>query len=275
MAPERRRIVFLDIDGTLTDALGRVPDSAVGAIRAARANGHLVMLATGRSPIEIDPALADIGFDGMIAGAGAYIELGGEWILERELTEQQVRHLIGVFDRLGLDYSLQGRRGVYPTAGHRARMRRVLKELGFTNLEDASVRLHITDPGEMRYDHAAKAVFDGDDVTAYAAVESLLGEEFTVVGGTLPGLGDRAGEVSPRGVHKAAAIEVVLERLGLSIDDAIAVGDSGNDVEMLLAVGTGIAMGGSTEAALAAADEVTDAVEDDGLAHAFARHGLV
>ena len=43
-----RKAVFLDVYGTLIDDYGRVPDSAVRAVRGARTNGHLVFLCTGR-----------------------------------------------------------------------------------------------------------------------------------------------------------------------------------------------------------------------------------
>lgn len=271
----RKRAVFVDIDGTLTNERGEIPASAIEAITAARGNGHLVMLATGRSPIEIAPDVEAVGFDGMIAGAGAYALLDGEWLIERELSELQTRRVVAVFEELGLDYSLQGRRGVYPSPGHRARMHRVLTSIGVADPAASAARLHVLDPGEIRFDRAAKAVFDGDDLSAYDAVARRLADEFTVVGGTLPGLGTASGEVSPHGVHKASAMQVVLARLGLDTSDSIAIGDSGNDVEMLLAAGVGIAMGNATAPARAAADESTGDVDEDGLRTAFDRHGLL
>lgn len=43
------KIVFLDVDGTITDYENNVPQSAKDAIKAARANGHRVYMCTGRS----------------------------------------------------------------------------------------------------------------------------------------------------------------------------------------------------------------------------------
>ena len=46
----KRRIIFLDIDGTLTEPGKNIPpDSALRAIREARAAGHLVYLCSGRN----------------------------------------------------------------------------------------------------------------------------------------------------------------------------------------------------------------------------------
>ena len=48
---EHKKLIFLDVDGTLTPAGTNVPpQSALDAIRAARNNGHRVFLCTGRNP---------------------------------------------------------------------------------------------------------------------------------------------------------------------------------------------------------------------------------
>lgn len=48
-----KKYIFIDIDGTLTDRHGKVPFSAIKAIKWAREKGHKVFLATGRSKCEI------------------------------------------------------------------------------------------------------------------------------------------------------------------------------------------------------------------------------
>jgi len=72
-----RKIIFLDVDGTLIDYDNHIPESAVFAIRKAREKGHLVYVCTGRSKAEMPPKIWDIGFDGMIGGNGSYVEHEG------------------------------------------------------------------------------------------------------------------------------------------------------------------------------------------------------
>src|SRR5512141_955221 len=86
------KAVFLDVDGTLVNDRGLVPDSARQAVREARANGHRVFLCTGRSPAELWPELTDIGVDGLIAASGAFVEVGVEVLLHRCLTRSEVEH---------------------------------------------------------------------------------------------------------------------------------------------------------------------------------------
>ncbi|MCO5533671.1 HAD hydrolase family protein, partial [Enterococcus faecium] len=48
-----KKIIFLDVDGTLCDDAGNVPESARQAITAAHKKGHEFFLCTGRSKAEI------------------------------------------------------------------------------------------------------------------------------------------------------------------------------------------------------------------------------
>ena len=48
-----RKILFLDVDGTLIDYRAIMPESAGRAVDQARANGHLVYICTGCSKAEV------------------------------------------------------------------------------------------------------------------------------------------------------------------------------------------------------------------------------
>ena len=48
-----KKVILIDVDGTLVDYENHLPPSAVKAIRMARAQGHLVYICTGRSRSEV------------------------------------------------------------------------------------------------------------------------------------------------------------------------------------------------------------------------------
>lgn len=64
------------------------------------------------------------------------------------------------------------------------------------------------------------------------------------------------------------------ERLGLALDEVMAVGDSGNDLTMLEAAGLGVAMGNATEEIKQAADVITADNNHDGVAEAIEKYVL-
>lgn len=276
-----RRIAFLDIDGTILDTSGAIPASTVHAIRDARANGHLVFLATGRGPTEVGSRILDIGFDGAVLGAGAYTWIGtpysdGGWRDERLMHPDRVAEMIDVFREVGADYMLQGREGVWTTqAGLDRLCARLASEGRLTDSLREVLMDRVTIDADPPLDRIAKATFASEQYGTYGAVKARLGDEFMVITGTMPGLGTAGGEVSVAGVTKGAALLLVVTELGLDAADSIAIGDNNNDLEMLRTAGVGIAMGNATPEALAAADETTAHVDRDGIWAAFERHGLV
>lgn len=75
------KYIFLDIDGTLVDFQGKLADSALEALKAAKANGHKLFVCTGRQRSQIYPWLLEkITFDGAVCSSGAYVMADGECI---------------------------------------------------------------------------------------------------------------------------------------------------------------------------------------------------
>ena len=73
------KLIFLDIDGTLTKpGENTPPQSAVDAIAKARAKGNKVFLCTGRNPDMLRPLLR-YQFDGFISCAGGYVAVGEKY----------------------------------------------------------------------------------------------------------------------------------------------------------------------------------------------------
>lgn len=83
--------VFFDIDGTLWDSQMQIPKSTIEAIHKLQENGNYAFICSGRSraTIRARELLEEIGFDGIVAGCGTYIEYNGEVIFERSLIPKR------------------------------------------------------------------------------------------------------------------------------------------------------------------------------------------
>ena len=81
-------------------------------------------------------------------------------------------------------------------------------------------------------------------------------------------------EFSSRTLEKLNATSAILERLGISYEETMAIGDSSSDLGIIKACGVGVAMGNAPEEIKAAADAVTDTNTEDGLAKAFEKFVL-
>lgn len=95
--------------------------------------------------------------------------------------------------------------------------------------------------------------------------------------GTWGGAGETAlfGDLGVKGITKGNAIACLLGHLGADAKDTVAFGDARIDIPMLEACETGVAMGNGGAEIKAAADYITDSVEEDGLYHAFVHLGLI
>lgn len=277
-----RRAVFLDVDGTLVDPLGRVPSSARDAVRAARANGHLVFLCTGRSRPQLWPALTDIGFDGLVAGAGAYVEVGGTELVHHHLDAAQIRRVSDFFDMHGFDYFFEGACGLFGSGGVQDRLRGLLRAA----VADPAVLVELESGffayiGQIRVAEqpltvpVSKVVFVQGTGVAFGVIRDVFAADFHVIASSVPLSGASLGEMQMAGVHKASGMDRVIEHLGIPRRQTLAMGDSDNDLEMLRHAGIGIAMGNARQHVRDAADEVTSAPGEGGIRQAFVRHGLI
>jgi Cof subfamily protein (haloacid dehalogenase superfamily) len=281
------RIAFLDVDGTLIDGGERIAPSTIEAVRAARANGHLVYLCTGRSTSEIYPQIREIGFDGAISAGGGFAEIGDVLVISRTVPEDAATRMVAFYREAGYDYYLQSYDEVYPSAGMRDRFVKYLAEdlarNGDPRPDLISVVSESDHPALRAFDEirpmstagVAKSLFLADDLDAFDRVSEAFRGEFHVITGTIPHMGPASGEVTLFGVNKGTTILQLLDRLELGAEQAIGIGDSANDIEMLQVCGVGIAMGNADQAIKDAADEVTSSVLDDGVWNAFQRHGLI
>lgn len=103
------KTVFFDIDGTLWDERMNIPDSTIEAIAALKANGHRAFLCTGRARASVNSdKLLNMGFDGMIAACGNYIEMDDKVIYEKDLSCDMVEKIIRVLSECRMPVVLEG-----------------------------------------------------------------------------------------------------------------------------------------------------------------------
>ena len=86
---------------------------------------------------------------------------------------------------------------------------------------------------------------------------------------------DRAADIIPSNSGKGIAVMDVLDYYGISREKSIAFGDGKNDIEMLRAVGIGVAMGNSCTEVKDSADESCLSVEEDGIYHYFLERNMI
>lgn len=277
-----KKVIFLDVDGTLVNDNGVVPESAKDAVRQARNNGHYVFLCTGRSKAEIYDEIMEIGFDGVIGAAGGYIEVNNEIILHKKVDREDVEHLVNYFDKNNIDFYLESNGGLFASKN----CKKTLNKLVFEGVDKDSKLYKELEKGIGQF---IEALIEGEDLirddinkisfldseTSIETIRDEFKDKFNVIHCTVPMFGENSGELSVPGVHKALAIEYLIEHLGLSKETTFAYGDGINDMEMLQYVNYGIAMGNANEALKEIACDITATHDEDGIYNSFKKYRLI
>lgn len=258
------KAVFLDIDNTLTSRITRrIPESAKQAIARARENGIKVFVCTGRNTRTPE----EYGIiDGIVLDG--YVAVNGQMCY---LPDGAMVHC------LPLD------------AEDVATVQRYCRERGIALLVSERDRNYIT-----HIDDAVRTFHETIKIPLYAeqAVDDLSGREILALSPFAPNdceahframlkhsetvrFNDMNFDVIPKGGGKNVGMERMLAHFGLTLQDAMAIGDGENDIAMLRAAGIGVAMGGSDVQVIAAADETAPTPDEDGIYVTFQRHGLL
>ena len=255
-----RKLIALDVDGTLVDHEGHMSDEVRTAASAVVDAGHEVVIATGRSLGATLPIIEKIGLT-----RGHAVCSNGGVTLRIDVDEFEDGY--EVVNRVVFDPrpALVALRKCLPSAKF------ALEDdegrfLSTERFQDASfgAEAESVDFQRMLRARAVRVVVFSTDSTAEEfgeAVESIGLHGVTYSVGWTAWL-----DIAAAGVTKASALELVRRRLDVDPSETVAIGDGRNDIEMLSWAARGVAMGQAPEEVLAAASEVTASVYDDGAA---------
>lgn len=266
-------VLFFDVDGTLTffdpgnmtdkDLNAIHPSAAVAdAFHRLRERGHAAFICTGRPLWLVSDALRALEPAGVIAMAGATLEVEGRVVHEDVFAEDVVAELVRRLSAEGLQAMFESNEMTFALEP---------EGVGKAWLPGSTV---VHDVDAMRADgalHIGKVCISAPDLERITGADDFVERAFEVCN-----TGAQNRELSPKGIDKGVGVRRALEYLGREGNArTFGFGDSGNDLGMLAAVECAVAMGNAMSEVKAAADYVTDSVEDDGTVTAMEHFGLI
>lgn len=272
-----RKIIFLDVDGTLINYEAKMPESAGRAVDLARANGHKVYICTGCSKAEIEQRhLCEL--DGMIGGNGAYVEDGGEVVMHQGLSRSECQKIVDWCNERKLGFYLEANSGMYCNDWMLEQGPGVMVK--YAEGKGASPEKARQSAGSFvnSFIHLQGEDLYRDDVNKISFILSSYQDHLDSMrdfpeleANTWGGKGELAlfGDLGPKGITKKKAIDVLLKHLNADPKDTISFGDAKIDLSMFELCAYNVAMGNGGPEIKAAADYVTADVDDDGLYKAF------
>jgi Cof subfamily protein (haloacid dehalogenase superfamily) len=263
------QLIAFDLDGTVLNSRKELSPRLVSVLDRARKAGIHIIPATGRQFDAIPRAVKDLASPFIIANNGTQLFTmpEGEKVFEKAFDDAAARALLeevrqyrafvfgayegsGVFDGKGRGFEegVSGRiiasrswNGNYPVGG----------------IDDC-----ILDRGRRLI--KLVMIFEDRDERRLAWEHFLPRKDLYVTY-----FDETNIEIMAAGSNKGAALIDTAARLGVSIKNVIAIGDSDNDKEMLQNAGLGIAMGNAEPAVKALARTTALSCEEDGAAIAI------
>ena len=269
------KYIFLDIDGTLVNIKSAMPKSAKEALLAAKKNGHKLLISTGRYYDQIYPWLLEaVDFDGIIMSSGASVVYGGEKIFHKKFSKQMLLHVENCIRSAGACSCYLLEHGLGATKESYTRMCDMLVEAGVSRDVVEATYGNVDFADIENIENVEKGMYCGACI-GFEEMQKRLGPNFSIDPFSFNNMPPSWGEITLAEVNKGNAVRLLMEYVGADIRDSIAFGDGGNDASMLKAAGIGVAMGNADESAKAAADMITDHIDEDGIYNAFVRLGLI
>jgi Cof subfamily protein (haloacid dehalogenase superfamily) len=257
------RAIATDLDGTLLRSDKSVSDRTRAAVHAAEDAGLLVVIATGRPPRWIPPVVEELGERGLVVcanGASIYDPARHELVARTELSPEVVGSIIDDLEPafpdvvLGLEQGFEfavdeaiEAGGVETVESWKLDGLRVGPIRSFLDQPVIKLIVRLPHPAPAGTAEAVQAVVGDRALVTHSISESFL-------------------ELSHPSVHKASAVERLLERSGVAAGEVAAFGDMPNDLELIRWARLGVAVANADPSLKEAADEVTASNDDDGVA---------
>lgn len=271
------RLLALDMDGTLLDSRSQVLPSSVDAIRAALAAGVTVMLATGKARPAAIAAMQRVGLagDGLVVSPnhpGLFLQglavhgMDGTLVGGGTLPPEIVRS--------AFEYSLATKTPICGFLGdHCVTIGGMTPEIELLHTRYYEPLAEVTQSVEsvVSGPPLRKLLF----MTSAEVVSQQLKPDWEVAlkdtgAATMQAVPDML-EIVPRGWNKWVGLQELLRHAALPAEAVMAVGDGGNDFELVGGVGVGIAMGNAVDEVKKVAKAVVATNDEGGIAEAIER----
>lgn len=260
------KLIAMDLDGTLNNSQKRITERTHAALMQAQQQGIRLALASARpSPglfKERDILrLQEYGGILMSYNGGRIVDAAtGTTLFETAMDLEQTKEVLRQLATLPVTPILDDGKHFYVTDSQGYK---VPYECQNNNMVCSEVE-NLADFLSFAPIKILMSVLPEQLPQVQAEIAGFLPDSLTVVQ-----TADFYLEVIPKVINKGQGIRDICRTLGISPEEVIAFGDAANDIPMLRAAGTGVAMGNAAEDVKAAADYVTATNDADGIAAAL------
>lgn len=255
-----KKLIFFDIDGTIYNEEKEIPGSTLIAMQKLRENGHKLAIATGRAPYMFNQVIQATDIDTFVSLNGQIVVDEGEMIGKYPLDEKELIRIVQKAHQHNHPLVFFGDSNIY------------------ANVEESHEIS--TSLGTLKMDYPSYHNTYYLDYPVYQALLFHTAEEDDLYDNQFDAFKfyrwhELSRDIVPNNRSKAEGIKELSKQLDFKMTDVIAFGDGPNDIEMLSAVGCGVAMGNAVPPLKEVCDYETTDVNNDGIYKACIKLGLI
>lgn len=255
------KAVFFDIDGTLFSSTKRcIPESATRAIARLQERGIRIFIATGRS-INAISHVEHLDFDGYITfNGGCCVAKDRQVLFKQALDPRDIQQLLNYTHHQPMNFSLMYEDCHYVNQA----TQEIIDMYAYLNLPVPPL-VDRTNPDICNILQANILLRQEDELEFMRKImPNSIATRWA----------PHSADINPKGISKKVGVEIFCKHFGFHISETMSFGDGGNDIEMLKHTAIGVAMGNAPDEVKAAADYVTDDIDDDGVWNALMYFGI-
>ncbi|NCC49534.1 MAG: HAD family hydrolase [Clostridia bacterium] len=242
------QMIVTDLDCTLLRSDKTLSDDTVRILRQCQAHGIKVVFATARPKRTVIPYFDQVQADAVIAHNGAVIHVG----------EQTIHHC-GIASDIKNDILLSISKD-YPEV----RLSVEINDILYANFDVTSlwngIQQRKTDFTDLPDLPAEKIIIRVSSLDEMARYTRYLPENLYLE------MNEELGLIMHVDATKHAAVARLADYFHCSLNETVAFGDNFNDVGMVRRCGIGVAVGNALDEVKAAADEICESNDNDGVA---------
>ena len=279
------KLVAIDLDGTMLNQYGIVTQKTKNSIKKAQENGIEIMIASGRPIDSVKTISKEIGSENyFISGNGSIIYdiKKDEIIYENVLKKQKALEIIKICEENSIFYNVYTEKEIIAKNlqynvlyYHKENLTKSEEDKTHVNIvediydyiektDSKVLKVMICDKHQTIFNAIMRKLKEVDDIEVLEV--SHMSRKIIRQGTEEIPIEYFYTEISAKNVDKWNAIEVLKEKLKISKEEIIAIGDNMNDEKMIENAGLGIAMGQSTPHIKKIADKITESNFNDGVA---------
>ena len=282
------KLVAIDLDGTMLNQYGIVTQKTKKSIKKAQENGIEIMIASGRPIDSVKTISKEIGSENyFISGNGSIIYdiKKDEIIYENVLKKQKALEIIKICEENSIFYNVYTEKEIIAKNlqynvlyYHKENLTKSEEDKTHVNIvediydyiektDSKVLKVMICDKHQTIFNAIIRKLKEVEDIEVLEV--SHMSRKIIRQGTEEIPIEYFYTEISAKNVDKWTALEFLKEKLQISSDEIVAIGENVNDKNMIEKSGYGIAMGQSAPQIKEIADYITDSNVDDGVANAL------